>query len=39
MTKKSVDELVQMLDQFVNNGGGHMNVKMNAKTDDIDILN
>jgi len=26
---KKVDELVDMLDSFMNNGGGHMNVAVN----------
>ena len=36
--KQKIDELVNMIDQFVNSGGGHMNVKNNTETGKIEVV-
>ena len=36
--QEKIDELVAMLDTFVVNGGGHMNVLANEFDEEIDLL-
>lgn len=37
MNEKKVEELIKMLDQFVEEGGGHMNVEFNDTSDEFNI--
>lgn len=37
MNDKKVEELIKMLDQFVEDGGGHMNVEFNDDTEEFNI--
>ena len=37
MSEKKVEDLIKMLDQFVENGGGHMNVEFDNDVDDLNI--
>lgn len=37
MNDKKVEELIKMLDQFVVEGGGHMNVQFNDDTNEFNV--
>ncbi len=37
MNEKKVEELIKMLDQFVEEGGGHMNVEFNDDNEEFNI--
>lgn len=37
MNEKKVEELIKMLDQFVEDGGGHMNVQFNDDSEEFNI--
>lgn len=37
MNDKKVEELVKMLDQFVEDGGGHMNVQFNDDSEEFNV--
>lgn len=37
LKEKKVDDLIKMLDSFVANGGGHMNVEFNADSDAMNV--
>ncbi len=37
MNEKKVEELIKMLDQFVEDGGGHMNVQFNDDSEEFNV--
>lgn len=38
MEDNKIDDLVNMLDNFIQNGGGHMNVAQNEQNTDVKIV-